>query len=213
MEVIFFSADRDEKAFNEYFETMPWLSIPFTDKKREEKLSAHFNVSGIPCLVILDPKDLSIINKNATGKVRGDKEGAGFPWAPNVVKEIDAEPQGIDEGLSLVVLQENTGTDEKENNISKVLKPVAEKYKGVKLSKDAEVMFFHASTEGGRLAERVRNVCKVTKNDDSKPNVVLMNIPDNTYYEYKYDSLTVENLEKFFDSVKANSLESKIMSA
>ena len=34
-EIVFISSDRDEKSFKEYYETMPWLALPFSyrDKK------------------------------------------------------------------------------------------------------------------------------------------------------------------------------------
>jgi hypothetical protein len=159
--------DRGEKEYNEYFETMPWLSIGFGDKKREQGLSSHFDVSGIPCLVLLDAKDLSVINASAVGKVRGDVEGKNFPWYPEVVKEIDQEPEGIDEGLSLILLQEDSAIDQAVKDSNKSLyTEVAKKYKGVELNGNS-IMFFSASTEG-RLASRVRQACSVKEEDKFK---------------------------------------------
>lgn len=44
-EIIFLSSDRDEDAFKEYFSEMPWLAMPFADK-RTKKLSRLYDVSG-----------------------------------------------------------------------------------------------------------------------------------------------------------------------
>ena len=45
-ELVFVSGDRDAAQFWEYFATMPWLALPF-DEKRYEALSSHFEVEGI----------------------------------------------------------------------------------------------------------------------------------------------------------------------
>ena len=34
-EVVFASSDRDEESFNEYYATMPWLAVPFSDRDRK----------------------------------------------------------------------------------------------------------------------------------------------------------------------------------
>jgi nucleoredoxin len=212
-EVVFCSADRDQKAYDDYFGTHPWLSIPFADKKREGALSSHFDCDGIPHLVILDPKNnFEVINGNAVGKVYGDEEGKDFPWAPDMVKHIDSDPEGIDEGLSLVVLQESVNSKVQEENLEKILKPIAEKYKGKKLN-DSEILFFVANKEG-HLAYRVRDACSVDKEGDkNKPQVVMMNIPDDSYYAFDSEELNMETIEKFFESYKAGSLSTKPMGA
>ena len=45
-QIIFVSSDRDEDSFKEYFGTMPWLALSFSDSKIKKKLSAKFDVSG-----------------------------------------------------------------------------------------------------------------------------------------------------------------------
>lgn len=44
-EIIFCSSDRDEESFKEYFESMPWLALPYGDS-RKKSLSRVFDVSG-----------------------------------------------------------------------------------------------------------------------------------------------------------------------
>ncbi|KAJ9165924.1 hypothetical protein P3X46_020737 [Hevea brasiliensis] len=56
-EVVFVSSDEDLNAFNNYRALMPWLSIPFSDLETKKALDRKFNVEGIPCLIILQPKD------------------------------------------------------------------------------------------------------------------------------------------------------------
>ena len=53
-EIVFISADRDEKSFEEYHRTMPWLALPFSDENTREKLDDAFHVYDIPYLVLLN---------------------------------------------------------------------------------------------------------------------------------------------------------------
>ncbi|KAE9454100.1 hypothetical protein C3L33_13999, partial [Rhododendron williamsianum] len=53
-EIVFVSADEDDEAFKDYFSTMPWLAIPFSDSNTRDRLDELFKKMGIPYLVILD---------------------------------------------------------------------------------------------------------------------------------------------------------------
>ncbi len=79
--------------------------IPFDEAGRKlgSKISQEFDVNGIPALVMLKvirkdngDIDFEVSNKNAVSKVGSDPEGEAFPWAPELVKEIDQDPEGID---------------------------------------------------------------------------------------------------------------------
>jgi len=78
VEVIFVSGDKDQSSFDEYYCGMPWLAVPFDDGRRQ-KWNTHFEVAGIPTVVVLD-KDNSVLNKNARGAIANDFEGKKFPW-------------------------------------------------------------------------------------------------------------------------------------
>jgi nucleoredoxin len=66
-EVVFVSADHDEKDFQKYFgENMPWLAVPY-DSEQREQLMSMFSVSGIPKLSVLAPSG-RIISDNGTGQ-------------------------------------------------------------------------------------------------------------------------------------------------
>lgn len=81
LEVIFVSSDRDEAAFKSYFAEQPWLALPFSDRKRKEKLSERYGVRGIPTLIILDAAG-NIITKDGRSAVSEDPTGKAFPWTP-----------------------------------------------------------------------------------------------------------------------------------
>ena len=53
IEIIFVTSDRSEAEFNEYFGTMPWLSIPFKDESIEN-LKQSFEIMGIPTFLVFN---------------------------------------------------------------------------------------------------------------------------------------------------------------
>ena len=73
LEIVWISADEDEEEFNEYFEEMPWLSMPFDPSELREEVSEKFDIASIPQLLILN-KDGSV--KSATGKAEVEQKGA-----------------------------------------------------------------------------------------------------------------------------------------
>jgi len=66
-DVVFVSSDRDQASFNEYFGSMPWHAVPYSDRMRQQVLSTAFNVRGIPSLVLLDGAG-KVIDANARSK-------------------------------------------------------------------------------------------------------------------------------------------------
>ncbi|KAK7283430.1 hypothetical protein RIF29_12944 [Crotalaria pallida] len=58
-EIVLISSDRDQASFDSYYSTMPWLALPFKDPEIKN-LARHFDVQGIPCLVIIGPDGKTI---------------------------------------------------------------------------------------------------------------------------------------------------------
>jgi len=76
-EIVFISSDRNDEAFKEYFEEMPWCALSFKERDLKSSLSDIYEVQGIPTLVLLTGKG-DLITKNGRSAV-----GAGadaFPW-------------------------------------------------------------------------------------------------------------------------------------
>lgn len=93
-EIIFVSSDKEDGAFNGYYADMPWLALPFADRKRKAKLSKKFKVDGIPSFQIIDPQTGRITNSEGRDVVTGDPEGKDFPWTkppPKSFFELAAE--------------------------------------------------------------------------------------------------------------------------
>ena len=52
----------------EYYGEMPWLSLPFADRARKEKLSSKYGVAGIPTLVVLTAEG-ELVTKDGRSKM------------------------------------------------------------------------------------------------------------------------------------------------
>ena len=62
IEIIFVSSDKSEPDFNEYFGTMPWISIPFGDEAIKT-IKETFEIRGIPTFLVFN-KEGKLIDKD-----------------------------------------------------------------------------------------------------------------------------------------------------
>merc|ERR1711904_84581 len=204
-EIIFASSDRDEASFKEYFETMPWLALPFADRQAKEKLSKLFGVNGIPSFHIIE-HDGTVINNNGRSAVGGDPEGAEFPWHPKPVNDLSAGPDGINDTPSLIVLMEGVNA-EKQREINVALEAVATKVlaEAKAAGEDAPFCFFTGKSAGG-VTDRVRELCKggvVT----GEAQMFLLDIPDNGgFYKAEVADMSEKTIAGFLADYKTKSL-------
>lgn len=91
VEIVFVSSDKSEDQFKEYFSHMPWLALPYAERKSKTKLSGKFKVEGIPSLVLLDGEG-AVLNKDAADAIRGAASTAAaiaaFPWKKRSLAEV-----------------------------------------------------------------------------------------------------------------------------
>ncbi|PFH35273.1 nucleoredoxin family protein [Besnoitia besnoiti] len=87
-EVVFISSDHDKGSFDEYFGSMPWLSLPFEDRARKASLSQIYGVSGIPTLVLVDSNG-TLVDRNGRQKV------FDATFAQSLPEKIDVEVRGL----------------------------------------------------------------------------------------------------------------------
>ena len=92
-DVVFVSSDRDENSFREYFSTMPWHALPFSDRPRQQQLSTMFGVRGIPAVVLLDASG-RLLDSNARGKVMDPGFPLSLPRCIDLAAAELPEPQG-----------------------------------------------------------------------------------------------------------------------
>ena len=65
IEIIFVTSDKSEAEFNEYFGSMPWLSIPFKDEAINN-LKESFEIMGIPTFLVFNSEGKLIDDKAIT---------------------------------------------------------------------------------------------------------------------------------------------------
>ena len=87
-EIVFVSSDHDQTSFDSYFDTMPWLALPFGDPNIRNLLK-HFDVKGIPCLVILGT-DGKTITRNGRNLINLYQENA-YPFTEARLEILEKE--------------------------------------------------------------------------------------------------------------------------
>ena len=79
------SSDRDDASFKEYLKEMPWKALPFAARATKERLSALFEVEGIPTLVFVR-RDGTVLTADGRSKVMSAPDA--FPWPPQPVEAL-----------------------------------------------------------------------------------------------------------------------------
>lgn len=60
VEVVFVSYDKTPDQFREYYESMPWLSVPYQDRNKAQMLGSRFGVQGIPALILVNSQGVAV---------------------------------------------------------------------------------------------------------------------------------------------------------
>ena len=77
-QVVFVSSDRDQAQFDGYYNEMPWLALPFSERDTKSKLSEKYGITGIPTLVLLDGATGELKTKDGRAEISGDKSLTKF---------------------------------------------------------------------------------------------------------------------------------------
>jgi nucleoredoxin len=200
-EIVFSTADRDEASFESYYKEMvveggDWLAIPWSSSKQRSELDSHFEVSGIPCLVIVDENG-RVINKNARAAIESDPTGEGFPWAPPAVGDL-ASPEGINEAASVCVFMEGVGLEQRKYLLSQ-MEEVSKKYieAGRAKGNDPAYRFFAATSDDGAVPQ-IRNLCRLPKDAQEQPVMLLLDLDDDgAFYASDQSQISVATIEAF----------------
>lgn len=209
-EFIFVSSDQDDASFNEYFGEMPWLALPFSDRKAKGELSNLFEVQGIPTLITLD-EERNVINKSARGPASTDKTGANFPWYPAPLEDLSqsVECNGFDinEKPAVVVLCDECDQAQKES-AEAALRPIAEEIAaaGKKLEDGPDLICFIGKSKDGPVG-KVRNLTNITT---SAPTLMILDIPDNGgFYISDATEITESSIRGFIEAFRSSSIASQ----
>ena len=82
MEIVYVSFDRTKEEYDEYRKPMPWVALPYDQKKRDE-LKKEYKIIGIPHLVVLKP-DGTVVVQNGRPDVQKKKVHAFHEWMTTV---------------------------------------------------------------------------------------------------------------------------------
>lgn len=179
-EIVFVSSDRDETSFAEYFNEMPWIALPFADRKAKEQLSQSLGVEGIPTFVILD-KDGSVINDNGRSIPSTDPKGEEFPWYPKSVRSLE-DPDGINDTTSLIVLAEEASAESRQT-VEAALKIVADEYvEKAKKSEDDKVLFFLGGPDDTQIIQQIRRLTGLNAQGAAVTGVLLDLADEGAFY-------------------------------
>lgn len=209
-EIVFCSGDRDEASFESYYKEMvadggDWLAMPWSNSAERKELNSLFEVSGIPCLVIVDEHG-RVINKNARGAVGGDPIGESFPWAPPAVGDL-ASPEGIDEAASVCLFME-AATPEQQKILLSEMETVAKKFIQASEVKGDEPAFnfFAAKTSNGAVPQ-IRKLCGLPEDVQGQPLMLLLDLDDDgAFYMSDQPEVTAASIEAFTKSYQQNKL-------
>lgn len=95
LEVIFISSDRDQTSFEEFFSSMPWLALPYGDK-RKLSLSHTFRVQGIPKLVAIGPSGRTVTTETRDLILAHGPDA--YPFTEERLKEIEKQNEEMAKG-------------------------------------------------------------------------------------------------------------------
>jgi nucleoredoxin len=80
VEVVFISSDQDDSSFAKYYQSMPWLAVPFDARDVKQELSERFEIQGIPSLIVLDAATGKVLSKDGRRDVMSHKADVGNFW-------------------------------------------------------------------------------------------------------------------------------------
>jgi len=188
-----------------------WLAIPWSSSKQRAELDSLFEVSGIPCLVIVDENG-RVINKNARAAIGSDPTGEGFPWTPPAVGNL-ASPEGIDEAASVCVFMEGVGSEQQKHLLSQ-MEEVSKKYidAGKAKGNDPAYRFFAATSEDGAVPQ-IRNLCQLPKDAQEQPVLLLLDLDDDgAFYASDQSEISVATIEALIKAYEGKTIARQQMS-
>jgi nucleoredoxin len=204
LEIIFCSSDRDAASFAKYFGEMPWLAIPHGDK-RKEALSSMFEVQGIPHLVLLDGQTGVVINASGRSAVSADSTGANFPWHSPLVVNMSDDADGINDEPCFCVMAEGCSPQEQ----AALLEAETALAKATKAAGGETMLFFIATNKDDGPAPQLRKLTKLGDKPPAKPQLLILDIPDDGGYYLHEGPVDAEAMRGFLASYKAGSLDRK----
>jgi len=191
-ELVFVSSDKDEGAFNEYYDEMTFCALPFNLRDTKGELSTKFKVQGIPKLIMLGPVgddgDRPLVNGNVRSFIEEEDLGE-FPFDEKPYGSID--DMELNEHKCVVIFNEN-GDDDEQEQVKTAAKEIA-----AKVGDDIKICW---SLGGSGLGKRIREVVGISDSSE-EPAMVILDIPDTgAYYKTDVTGITAETIMHFIES-------------
>ncbi|KAK8810590.1 hypothetical protein WA158_007165 [Blastocystis sp. Blastoise] len=205
-EVVFCSADRVEKEYNEYYETMPWLSLGFKSQA-VEAITTKYHVQGYPTLLLFDIYG-NLLTEEGRAVLSDENAVANYPWMPKACYDLNAEPDGINNGPCLILLNEyDCCSQEVKQKNAEVINACGE----IALQKgEATKLCYFYAVNDGEVSQQIRGFIK----SQECPMFLIVDLPDNGgYYLPTSQEITQENIRAFVQKFLLHKAERLQMSA
>lgn len=72
LEIVFFSGDKTQGEFDEYYGEMPWLALPRDQNKIMMQNAKKFKIKGVPRLIMLRTSDGKVLSEQCYEKLRDE---------------------------------------------------------------------------------------------------------------------------------------------
>lgn len=82
LQVVYIGADHQIAQFEAARQNQPWLALPFKESAQKARLCHAFQVSDVPCLVLLRGSDCSRVTLDGVEAIEANcaSPATGFPW-------------------------------------------------------------------------------------------------------------------------------------
>jgi len=210
-ETIFFSSDRDEKSFQEYYGEMPWKSAPTNDDKRTAELKGLFEVDGIPTVTVVDNKTGKVAEPRGCGGragVSSDPNAERFPWPKVAAGVLSANISPINERPMVIAL---TATAKKsdQDKCMEVFKAVATPVLQAATEADKDMSMEFNVDDGSCPPGMMGQLKKLFKLEDTDV-LMITDLPNECYYKHSdvkdAGEVTEEVVQQFVEDFKAGKL-------
>ena len=101
LEIIFVSSDRDDASFRDYFATMPWLALPFSERRLKDQLASKLAISGIPALVVFDAQGRLVESDGRSAVMKNPSSFFGLTAVASQQSQIPKLPEVQKPAVSL----------------------------------------------------------------------------------------------------------------
>jgi len=199
-ECIFASSDENDTTFNQYYNEMPWLALPFAERTLKNQLAQKYRCQGIPYLVVLDGKTGEEITTNGRSAVSGENFIENFPWYPKEMYDISESMDGIEQNISFMLVQDFLEENLRNSNSEKLL--------AIAKSNDKSVIkkFFTANGGPGPIdfIKEEFHLTSHTSQNTKAPIMIICDVPVRKYYKPLEGTtdFTEANVQKFINDYK-----------